>query len=293
VLDEKGLVALFREPQWSALREMLPVFEGEGPRLQLLTQREASERLNGVLAESEFDGAAFLPENGFIDVHELLSGYMRHARRGGAEFRFGTEVLGLLSEKGACRGVVTKEGPLLARNVVNATGAWVAEIAAGSGALPIEFQPLRRSIVVFKLPDDPEIRDWPLVSSEAHCLYFRPESGGVLFCPMDECPMPPCDAGADDTAIAAGLERLRALAPALAPRSLGRRWGGLRTFAPDRVPVVGADPQLPGFFWLAGQGGCGIETSPILGEVAADLITTGTTERFDQSLLAPERFAAQ
>jgi len=291
ILDEKGLVALFREPQLSELRRTAPAFEADGLRLQFLTPGQASERIEGILDENQFDGAAFLPGNGFLDVHELLSSYMRHARRCGAEFRFGTEVVGLLNEDGACRGVMTTNGPLRARLTVNAAGAWVGKIAAGSGAVPIAFQQLRRSIVIFKAPDGRDVRSWPIVWTEAHGLYFRPESGGIMFCPMDETAMPPCDPGADDTAIAEGLERLRVLAPSLVPRSLGRRWAGLRTFAPDRVPVIGEDPRLPGFFWLAGQGGCGIETSPILGEVAVDLITSGKTERFDQKLLSPSRFA--
>jgi glycine/D-amino acid oxidase-like deaminating enzyme len=104
--------------------------------------------------------------------------------------------------------------------------------------------------------------------------------------------MGPCDAMPDEEIIAAGLERLRALAPALVPRVLGRRWGGLRTFSPDRVPVVGEDPALPGFFWLAGQGGCGIETSPAVGRIAADLITGGKTSLFDAAALSPARFRA-
>jgi D-arginine dehydrogenase len=293
VLEQRGLLALFREPEWSGLQELAPVFERDGLHFQLLTPGEARARVDGVLVESQFDGAAFLPENGFLDVHELLTSYMRHARRRGAEFRFHTEVLALLIENGACCGVMTTEGPVRARLVVNAAGAWVGRIAEGSGALPISFQQMRRSIVVFKVSDASRVRGWPLVWSEAHGLYFRPESGGVLFCPMDEGAMPPCDPGSNDTAIAEGLERLRALAPSLVPRTLGRRWAGLRTFAPDRVPVVGEDPRLRGFFWLAGQGGCGIETSPILGEVATDLITTGKTERFDRRLLAPERFAGK
>ena len=81
------------------------------------------------------------------------------------------------------------------------------------------------------------------------------------------------------------------LAPALAPKSLKRRWSGLRTFAPDRVHVVGEDPALPGFFWLAGQGGCGIETSPLIGRVAADLVLHGRSDAFDTALLSPARFA--
>ena len=125
-----------------------------------------------------------------------------------------------------------------------------------------------------------------------HSIYFRPDAAGVLFSPMDEEPMGPCDASPDDVVIAGGLERLGHLAPNLVPRTLRQRWAGLRTFSPDRVPVVGEDPQLPGFFWLAGQGGCGIETSPAMGQIAADLLMMGKTEHFDQRLLAPTRFGA-
>jgi D-arginine dehydrogenase len=108
--------------------------------------------------------------------------------------------------------------------------------------------------------------------------------------PMDEEPIPACDAQPDELAIAAGLERLRALAPDLVPRSIRRSWAGLRTFCSDGAPVVGEDPILRGFFWLAGQGGNGIVTSGGLGPVAADLFIEGRTERFDASLLSPARF---
>src|SRR5207237_6958412 len=156
-------------------------------------------------------------------------------------------------------------------------------------AAPIALVPHRRTIVVFDVGVD--VRGWPLVHSDQDQIYFAPESGGLKLSPMDEDAMEPCDVRPDDVVIVQGLERLRGLAPALVPRSIRRKWSGLRTFAPDRVPVVGEDPRVAGFFWLAGQGGCGIETSPIVGRIAADLIVDGRTERFDASLLAPNRFA--
>jgi D-arginine dehydrogenase len=127
------------------------------------------------------------------------------------------------------------------------------------------------------------------VSDAAQHLYFAPESGGLFASPMDEEPLAPCDAAPDELAIATAAQRVATVAPRLAPRHIRRSWAGLRTFAPDRVPVVGEDPRLPGFFWLAGQGGCGIETSGAVGAVAADLLLEGRTERFDASLLAPAR----
>ena len=111
--------------------------------------------------------------------------------------------------------------------------------------------------------------------------------------PMDQEPMPPCDVRPDEETVAETVEKLRTFAPPLVPRSIKRRWAGLRTFSPDQLPVVGEDPRLEGFFWLAGQGGCGIETSPIIGAVAADLLVDGRTERFDAGVLSPFRFAGE
>jgi D-arginine dehydrogenase len=293
VLERRGVLSLFRDPQWSALCQAADVLRAGGFELDLLQPNEANRRAGGVLVEGEFAGGVFAPQDGFLDVHELLASYMKHARRGGASFRFGAEVDRLLTERGRCRGVVADGEEIVADWVVNAAGAWAQGLAERAGALPIRFAPLRRSIVVFPGPLGVDYRDLPLVWSEPHQLYFRPETTGILFSPMDEEPMAPCDARPDDVVIAAGLERLRVLAPSLVPRTLGRRWAGLRTFSPDRVPVVGEDPRLAGFFWLAGQGGCGIETSPALGRIAADLMATGSTEAFDAARLAPDRFAGK
>jgi D-arginine dehydrogenase len=290
VLERCGVFMLLREPQWTMRKNAVVADRANEPRQQLMTPGEVNQRLRGVLREDELAGAAFLPDDGFIDIHELLTNYMRHAKRAGIEFRFGVEVTGISRGRAEHLAVATTGGVLRARRVVNAAGAWVGDIARGAGATAIEFRPMRRSIAILPSPASIDVRRWPMVVSESHSVYFRPESGGLLFCPMDEVAMAPCDATADEVIIAAGLERLRALAPALVPRTLGRRWGGLRTFAPDRVPVVGEDPTLKGFFWLAGQGGCGIETSPALGQIAADLIVSGGSNRFDVAALSPARF---
>ena len=107
---------------------------------------------------------------------------------------------------------------------------------------------------------------------------------------MDEDPMDPCDARPDELVVAYTIERLRELTPQLAPRALKGKWAGLRTFAPDQGMVVGEDPTLEGFFWLAGQGGAGIETSPAVGKIASDLIIDGYTDLVDARSIAPGRF---
>jgi len=284
-----GVMLLFREPEWSALRQAAPAIEQAGIRLVLLSPAEAVARVPVLLVE-RFAGAALVPDDGHIDVHALLWGYLGHARRRGVEQRFGVEVRGVRVEAGRCTGVLTADGELAARWVVNAAGAWAGRVGVLAGAAPIALVPHRRTIVTFAAPVD--VRAWPLVQSDADRLYFAPESGGLLLSPMDEEPMEPCDARPDDEVIAQGFARLAGLAPSLVPQALRRKWSGLRTFAPDRVPVVGEDPRVPGFFWLAGQGGAGIETSGALGPVAADLLVAGKTERFDARALSPARFAA-
>jgi len=287
LLTASGILLLFRDPAWGAIRQAAPVIEEAGTRLLLLGPAEAATRVAALVPE-RFDGAVLLPDDGDIDVHALLSSYLRHAQRRGVDQRCGVDVHAVRVAAGRVTGVVTSDGPIEARWVVDAAGAWAGTVARLAGAASIPLVPHRRTIVTF--PVSADVPGWPFVASEDDRLYFAPESGGLKLSPMDETPVEPCDAHADELAIAEGLERLRALAPTLVPRTLGRRWAGLRTFAPDRVPVVGEDPRVRGFFWLAGQGGCGIETSPIVGQVAADLILDGRTARFDASVLAPSRF---
>jgi D-arginine dehydrogenase len=180
---------------------------------------------------------------------------------------------------------------LRARVVVDAAGAWAGKLGALAGASAIPLVPHRRTIVTFAPPSGLDPSGWAFVSSEPHSVYFSPEAGDLLLSPMDEDAMEPCDAMPDEAVIAAGLARFARLAPTLAPRTIKRRWSGLRTFSPDRVHVVGEDPVRPGFFWLAGQGGCGIESSPVIGRIAADLILKGETRIFDARRLDPRRFA--
>jgi D-arginine dehydrogenase len=150
--------------------------------------------------------------------------------------------------------------------------------------------PLRRSLALLETPSAGVSASWPLVISEGHGVYFRPCDGQVMFCPMDAEPCPPGDARPLAGVFDEGRKRLASIAPALAAMRVTRAWAGLRTFSNDGVPVVGRDERAPSVFWLAGQAGCGIETSAIVAEVAADLLLEGRSTRFDTALLAPGRF---
>ena len=291
LLEPSGILVVFQEPLWSGVRQVAPLLAARGTAVQVLDRAQVRARVP-LLAPQYIDGGVLLPDDGHIDVHELLWSYLRHAARGGAERRCGVDVRGVRSAGGRVHTVVTSAGEFGARWVVNAAGGWAGVIAAHAGAAPIALTPHRRTIVTFAAPADVDVSGWPLVSNESQRLYFGPESGGLLASPMDETPMAPCDASADQVVVAEALDRLAMLAPRLAPKAVRRTWAGLRTFALDRVLVVGEDPRLKGFFWLAGQGGCGIETSPAVGQIAADLLLDGRTARFDAALLAPARFAS-
>lgn len=292
LVDNSQVMLLYRDGNLGDFSESVAGLQRDGVAFEELSSGEAIARVPA-LAPGASARALLLTGDGRIDVHELLTSYLRNARRAGVEIRVGAEVREIIVEGGRCRGVATASERLTARLVVDAAGAWAGEIAKLAGASPIRLEPRRRSIVLFDPPPDFDVRGWPFVISEADQVYFAPESGGLMLSPMDQVPMAPCDAQPDDETIAAAIERLRALAPALVPRTLKRRWAGLRTFSSDSIPVVGEDPRLPGFFWLAGQAGFGIESSGAIGQIAADLIAHKATKRFDAAILSPVRFAAK
>ncbi len=289
LLERSGILTLFHGPMWETMSQLVPGLEAYGVGIRILSPPEILERIPA-LKSGFFDGGLLLTDDGHIDVHELLWSYLRHARGRGVALRTGIEVKDILVERGRCAGVITDGGWIRARWVVNAAGAWAARIAVLAGAAPIQLTPLRRTIISFDSPGSIDARAWPLVVNYSHLLYFSPEAGGLYASPMDEDPSEPCDARPDDRAVAQTLDRLGRQAPALVPRTLRRKWAGLRTFAPDQGLVVGEDPLLRGFFWLAGQGGAGIETSPAVGQIAADLLVDGRTERLDAASVGPDRF---
>jgi D-arginine dehydrogenase len=290
LLKRYGILVMFQGDEWSMIREVAPAFRQMGVSLELLTPSQVVEKIP-VVSVDHFDGAVFLPEDGHIDVHELLWSYIRHARHEGVELRCGVEVHGIRVERGRCRGVMTNEGEFSGRWVVNAAGAWAGIIGQLAGATPIELTPYRRTVAAFAAPDGLDVTRWPLVSNYTHKLFFKPESRGLLACPMDEDPVEPCDARPDELVIAHTIDTLETLAPRLVPKSLRQKWAGLRTFAQDQSYIIGEDPSVKGFFWLAGQGGSGIETSPAAGQVAAELLINGRTSLIDANPFSPARFA--
>ncbi len=290
LIKATGILVTCQEPLWSAARAAAATSADRGTVVRILSPAECVD-LVPVLSPAYVDGGVLLPEDGRIDVHQLLWSYLRHAMHAGVHCRWGVTVEGIRVEGGRSRAVMTSAGELETTWIVNAAGAWAAGVGMLAQATPVPLTPHRRTIVTFAAPEDVAVRDWPLVHNESQRLYFAPESGGLLACPMDEEPMEPCNAQPSELVVAQAIERLGRVAPRLVPQTLRRTWAGLRTFVPDRALVVGEDPRVRGFFWLAGQGGCGIETSGAVGQIAADLLIEGRTDRFDAEILSPTRFA--
>ena len=289
LLEKSGIMIMSKGSDWDMIEGIAPIIREMGVSLELLTPSQVVERIPVVSGEN-FDGAAFLPEDGHIDVHELLWSYLRHAQREGVELRCDVEVGDILTEQGRCCGVDTNKGTFTGQWVVNAAGAWAGIIGKLAGATPIEFTPLKRTVITFDAPSGLHVAGWPLVADYSHKLFFAPESRGLLASPMDEDPVEPCDARADELVVAQTIDRMETYTPSIVPRSLRQKWAGLRTFTQDEQYVVGEDPSVSGFFWMAGQGGSGIETSPAVGRVAAELLIDGHTDLIDADSLSPARF---
>lgn len=216
--------------------------------------------------------AFFDPDCWDVDVDALLQAYLRSARRAGARLLTGTTLEAARHEKGHWR-LETTTGALRARTVVNAAGAWADPVAALFGADRLELRPLRRTMIRVRMQGH-DLTGLPEVNEIDEAFYFKPDAGHLLVSPADETPVEPHDAWAEELDIAMAAHALTEVTT-LDLRRVEHAWAGLRTFSPDRMPVIGASASLPGLFWLAGLGGFGIQTSPAVARIAAGLLLDG------------------
>lgn len=223
-----------------------------------------------------FDAGLWSPGDGVIDIHALLSHYLREARDGGFPLVTRCAVHEVLTSVGRVCGVATNLGEVRADVVVDAGGAWAGRFAAGA---PLALQPRRRHL--FVSGPAPVPRDAPYVWDAEAAYYFRPEGDGLLLSPCDQTEHPPEPPSSDPAALTLLAEKLTRRAPGLADLAIRSGWACLRTFAADRRPVVGADPRVPGLFYVAGLGGFGAGTSYAVGELAASLVRSGGAHALD------------
>jgi D-arginine dehydrogenase len=210
---------------------------------------------------------------GDLDVARLHAGFIRACREAG-----GVVLTGLgettIRRAGSLWRVATALGEFAAPVLVDAAGAWADATAEAAGLTPKGLRPLRRTVVLADAPGIAGFADWPTVKDVGERFYFRPFSSDLLITPCDETPSAPCDACAEEFDVATAVTRFEA-ATRLRVRRVAHRWAGLRTFAPDRAPVIGWSEEAEGFFWMAGLGGFGIQTAPASGRLAASLILHG------------------
>lgn len=225
-----------------------------------------------------------------IDTDLLIQGFVREARGNGAEILTRARVSGI-ARAGGLWQVASAAGEYRARLLVNAAGPWVDEVARMAAVRPLGFTPLRRSMARIPAPDGQDTARWPMLMGVGETWYAKPDAGALIVSPAEEDPAEPHDAWADDMVLAEGLARYEEMVTAPVTRLLAS-WAGLRTFAPDRVLVIGPDPEVPSFFWVAGQGGYGFQTSAAASALVGDLVA-GRAPVLDAATVAalsPARF---
>ncbi|WP_433306765.1 NAD(P)/FAD-dependent oxidoreductase [Actinoplanes sp. CA-030573] len=268
VLERTGTLQAPRPMLWVAPPAQMPRLEAMAAAQPALARVTAAEHYSA-LRPGWCAGALLETGAREIDVLGLHQHYLGGARRRGAEVRTNA-VVSAGKFDGERWELATSAGPVTATSVVNAAGAWADEVAVALGVPPVGLRPLRRTAAVARC--EGVDRAWPIVADVGETFYFRPEGAGVLVSPADETPSEPCDARPAELDVALAIDRVNE-ATTLGLRSVQTAWAGLRTFAPDREPVVGADPAAPRLFWLAGQGGFGIQAAPALGRLAAATVT--------------------
>ena len=206
----------------------------------------------------------------YMDVNAIHSGFLRKLRLNGGVLLCGSELLSLQRKDGFW-SAHTKNGTYSAPILVNAAGAWADQVGALVGAKSIGLVPKRRTVIIFSAPRELVPDNAPMVMDVDEEFYFKPEAGKILASPADETPSLPCDVQPEEIDIAVTVSRVEQ-AIKVSVGQIEHKWAGLRSFVADKTPVVGFDPYEDGFFWLAGQGGYGIMTSPAIAEAASALI---------------------
>ena len=291
---QNGSLLLGSGAGWEKLQRDAEVGLSVGIEMELWTPPETKRRVS-VLQQAEFDGAAWCGSDGIVDIHALLSGYLKFAAAKGAQIRYNCALHSVkpvhVNVKGKVEGkfeLATSRGVISAKTLVNASGAWANVIAKLAGARQLPLRPCRRHLFISPPMDwvDPS---WPFVWDVTHDFYFRPEGKGLLLCACDQTELAPGDPPVDESVKEMLAEKIERFLPALGDVSIAKGWAGIRTLTPDGRFVIGWDPQIENFFWVAGLGGHGMTASAAVGELAAQLLIAGPGNR--SAPFAPERFA--
>lgn len=290
-LGPRGALNIGREGDRSAVEAFVARFAALGVQVELFDRKAMERKVPGLRAD--WTCAAWEPDCADIDVAGLHAHFLRRARQAGTDLRLRAGLIAAERRGEVWRLTLADESRIECDVLVNAAGAWADRVAELAGATPLGIAPLRRTVVQLRT-DPPAPAALPLTLDINGGFYFKPESGRLWLSPHDETPTEPCDAAADEIDVARAIDRLQGVVDWRID-AVERKWAGLRSFAPDRLPVYGWDAEVPGFFWCAGQGGSGIQTAPASAALAAGLLLGRDYELaqgIDPAAYAPARFAA-
>lgn len=289
-LGRRGALNIGRDEDRPKVEAFVRKFAELGAGIEFFERDEMEARVPGLLPG--WTCASWEPECSDIDVSGLHGHYLSLAQKAGAEV---LTKAGLIAAErmGAGWTLSLADGSRLACDtIVNAAGAWADEVARIAGTRPLGITPLRRTVA--QLRTSPAVpADMPLVLDINEQFYFKPESGRIWLTPYDETPSEPCDAAPEELDVAIAIDRMER-AVDWKVEAVERKWAGLRSFAPDRLPVYGFDSMREGFFWCAGQGGFGIQTAPAAAALAATLLlgraVSPMADSIDPAPYLPGRF---
>jgi D-arginine dehydrogenase len=298
LLTPRGALVAGRAEQQADLKKAASEFASLVPSVRWVDPGEVLRRQPLLRPETASGGAVFEPEADDMDVAAIHAGFLRGARAAGGVLRLDSEVTVLDRKDGRWSIRLADGETITATNIINASGAWADVLAALAGAKPVGLIPKRRTAFTFDAPAGLDLGPMPMVIDFDESWYIKPEVGQFLASPADETPSPPCDAQPEEMDIALAVDRIET-ATTLEIRRIKNKWAGLRSFVADKNLVVGYDGAAEGFFWLAGQGGYGIQTGAAAGRLAAslaleqglpsDIAELGVAE----TALSPRRFTRQ
>ena len=289
-LRDRGALNIARADQTREVEQFAEDFAESGVRLEPLDREQLEHRIPGLLPD--WTQGLWEPDCKDIDVGGLHNHYVGTARAAGAAVMLHFRLAGAGYSGGKWLLRPERGETITADVLVNAAGAWADEVAKLAGVAALGIEPYRRTIAQLRTsPVAPT--NLPLVVDIGGTFYFKPEGDRVWLSPHDETPSPPCDAAAEELDVAIAIDRMQQVVGWQVER-VEHRWAGLRSFAPDRLPVYGSDRTAPSFFWFAGQGGFGIQTAPAAARLGAQLLLqTGAdamTETLDPERYSPGRF---
>ncbi|MEH6789034.1 NAD(P)/FAD-dependent oxidoreductase [Parasphingorhabdus sp.] len=292
-LRPRGAVNIARADQTHLADQFLTDFADNELDLARWSWAQAASLMPGL--KTQWTQVVYEPDCCDIDVAALHAAYLKDARRKGVALLCRAPVSQIRKVDGGWELVAGGEAHR-AGQLVNAAGAWADNVARMAGVEPVGIQPLIRTMVQIET-DPPSTQDMPLVVGLDGSFYFKPEAGGTYWLsPHDEIPAEPGDVAPDELSVAVAIDRFEKVLDVRVKRVV-RKWAGLRSFAPDRLPVIGFDSVTEDYFWFAGQGGFGIQTAPATSKLARSLLLgeprDDSLQMIDASLYAASRFAAE